>query len=89
MIVLSVPYSEKDQAAKLGARWSKERRTWYVPPGMLLSPFECWLPSSRSAAEMLKAAKRPKARIDSITGKITIGKDYKPAIGAVGLPWTV
>jgi hypothetical protein len=45
MIKLNVPYSEKDQAKLLGARWDHELRTWYVPEGMLVSSFESWLPA--------------------------------------------
>jgi hypothetical protein len=26
---LNVPYSEKDQAKKLGARWNPEKKKWY------------------------------------------------------------
>ena len=41
---LNVPYAEKDEARRLGARWNAELKTWYVPPGLLLAAFERWLP---------------------------------------------
>jgi hypothetical protein len=41
---LNVPYAEKDEARRLGARWNAELKTWYVPPGLLLTVFERWLP---------------------------------------------
>jgi hypothetical protein len=41
-ILLAVPFAEKDAAKKLGARWNAERRSWYVPPGTNVSPFERW-----------------------------------------------
>lgn len=29
-LLLDVPYSEKDEAKKLGARWNPELKKWYV-----------------------------------------------------------
>jgi hypothetical protein len=85
MIKLDVPYHEKDLVKRLGALWSREHQTWYVPPGMLMSSFECWLPTNQPAKKLLREGR--KARIDSITGKITIGASYKEVAGATGLPW--
>lgn len=53
MIELSVAYNERDLVKRLGARWSAEKKTWYVPAGALLTPFERWLPSSQSADYLL------------------------------------
>lgn len=39
---LDVPYSEKDEAKRLGARWNPERRVWYVPEGVDPRPFSRW-----------------------------------------------
>jgi hypothetical protein len=44
-IMLDVPYAETEQALRLGAQWDSADRKWYVPHGMLVSPFECWLPT--------------------------------------------
>ncbi len=30
---LNVPYSEKDEAKQLGAKWDRAKKLWYVPPG--------------------------------------------------------
>jgi hypothetical protein len=49
---LDVPFSEKDQAKQLGARWDPPSKRWYVPPGLPLQPFERWLPDS-SPMQML------------------------------------
>src|SRR3954463_14957944 len=44
-IDLSVPYSRKEEAKALGARWDGDRRTWYAPPGTDLRHFDrLWLP---------------------------------------------
>ena len=41
---LSCPYSEKDMAKKLGAKWDVSQKSWYVPSGVAISPFARWLP---------------------------------------------
>ncbi|WP_313453309.1 DUF5710 domain-containing protein [Brevundimonas sp.] len=42
VVDLSVPFSEKDEAKQLGARWNPERRIWYVPAGVDPGPFARW-----------------------------------------------
>jgi len=42
--LLSVPYREKDQAKKLGAKWDKEAKSWFAPEGTDLSKLRNWLP---------------------------------------------
>lgn len=42
---LNVPFSEKDSARRLGARWDAARRTWFVQDLADLSPFLKWMPS--------------------------------------------
>ncbi|MBF8224531.1 DUF5710 domain-containing protein [Halomonas sp. 328] len=41
---LKVPFSEKDEAKRLGARWDPENKVWYVPEGKDPSGFMKWLP---------------------------------------------
>lgn len=43
---LKVPYSEKDQAKALGAKWDAQRKTWFVPDGIDLARFKRWLPAT-------------------------------------------
>ncbi|HBD4305845.1 TPA: DNA primase, partial [Escherichia coli] len=33
-IDINVPYNEKDEAKRLGARWDATRKTWYIPDGV-------------------------------------------------------
>jgi hypothetical protein len=40
--LLKVPFAEKDEAKKLGARWNADRKCWYVPPGIDLGAFSRW-----------------------------------------------
>jgi hypothetical protein len=42
---LNVPYAEKDEAKRLGARWDPARKKWYVPHGVDLEPFSRWTAS--------------------------------------------
>src|SRR5690348_8144234 len=44
---LQVPFAEKDDAKRLGARWDGRQSTWYVPDGIDSTPFKRWLPESR------------------------------------------
>ncbi len=41
-IYLNVPFAEKDEAKRLGARWDAERKLWYTPDGVDNSPFARW-----------------------------------------------
>ena len=31
-IYLNVPYDEKDEAKKMGAKWDKSKKRWYIEP---------------------------------------------------------
>lgn len=39
---LSVPYSQKDEAKALGARWDAHNKKWYVPANKDLALFAKW-----------------------------------------------
>lgn len=51
---LTVPYKEKEQAKKLGARWDKESKLWYAPEGTDLNPLAAWLPERSVTPERLR-----------------------------------
>jgi hypothetical protein len=40
---LRVPFSEKDEAKRLGARWDSGRKLWFVPDAVDPAPFGKWL----------------------------------------------
>ncbi|MDY0203757.1 MAG: zincin-like metallopeptidase domain-containing protein [Desulfovibrio desulfuricans] len=48
---LAVPYKEKEQAKKLGAKWDKENKLWYAPEGTDLTPLAAWMPKQALAPE--------------------------------------
>jgi phage/plasmid primase-like uncharacterized protein/antirestriction protein ArdC len=39
---LAVPFAEKDQAKRLGARWDPTARAWYAPPGAAFGRLKRW-----------------------------------------------
>lgn len=41
---LSVPFAQRFQAKKLGAKWDQSRRVWYVENKENLEPFLQWMP---------------------------------------------
>lgn len=51
-LFLKVPFAEKEAAKALGARWSAERRQWYVPAGLNVDPLRRWLPSAAAADQV-------------------------------------
>lgn len=46
---LNVPFAEKDEARKLGARWDEDRKSWYVENVANIWQFMCWMPVHLSA----------------------------------------
>ncbi|MBJ7314316.1 hypothetical protein H7U20_29620 [Rugamonas sp. CCM 8940] len=80
MILLKVPFSEKDQAKALGARWNADRKAWYVPDGQNASAFERWLDPSQEVGTLGKAIgalkTKPAGKVDSYIGKQIVGAHY-------------
>ena len=79
MIILKVPFSEKDKAKALGARWNSERKAWYVPDGQDITPFKRWhtpQPSGSTPDILKTTAKKIPIRVDSHAGKSIVGAHY-------------
>jgi antirestriction protein ArdC/phage/plasmid primase-like uncharacterized protein len=49
---LAVPYKEKGQAKKFGARWDRKKQTWFAPAGVLKAPLSQWLVNERIAEQV-------------------------------------
>lgn len=63
-IDLTVPFAEKDETKRLGARWDAERKRWYVPDGVDAGAFGRWLPSEpdigvRSSSYFIAQTSKP------------------------------
>src|SRR5208283_4721116 len=41
-IYLNVPFEEKEEVKSLGARWDRNKRSWFIPPGVDPKPFAKW-----------------------------------------------
>jgi len=65
-VLLNVPFSEKNVAKKLGAKWNGERKKWYVPAGLDTTAFEQWVPS---ADAMAKAAAKEQSEMAALAAK--------------------
>jgi hypothetical protein len=59
---LEVPFSEKDQAKSLGARWDMARKIWYLEDPRSLSPFLRWLPKGLLAVPKARPPKKKEKR---------------------------
>lgn len=46
---LNVPYAQKDEAKRLGARWDPSNKAWYIPSTTDTTPFQLWLPHPSDA----------------------------------------
>lgn len=47
---LAVPFKEKEQAKRLGAKWDRTHQCWYAPEGADLEVFSRWLDVDRKLA---------------------------------------
>lgn len=88
---LKVPFAEKDQAKKLGARWDANRKLWYVEGREDLSPFSRWSPTPHDASVGdVRAPKRAAVTSQDAAGKVHVGRHYveHPRVCHC-LPWDV
>lgn len=88
---LQVPFAEKDDAKKLGARWDAARKIWYVENKDDMTPFARWLPNGGEAtAAGASPAKQSSAKPNQIAGIKTVGSLYveHPRVCDC-LPWEV
>jgi hypothetical protein len=86
---LKVPFSEKDEVKKLGARWDAARKIWYLESQADMTPFARWSPTSHEATggdEMV--SKSAPVRRQESTGKVIVDSQYleRPRVCDC-LPW--
>ncbi|MDE3029593.1 MAG: DUF1738 domain-containing protein, partial [Paracoccaceae bacterium] len=65
---LAVPYSEKDRAKRLGAKWDKVAKSWYAPEGTQLqeSGLAQWLPRPESMTKTPEVARPQELFADAL-----------------------
>ncbi|WP_430735331.1 zincin-like metallopeptidase domain-containing protein [Halodesulfovibrio aestuarii] len=44
---LAVPFSQKNAAKKLGAKWDGKKKSWYAPEGADMTDLDQWLPKEK------------------------------------------
>lgn len=83
---LKVPFAEKDEAKKLGARWDPARKTWYVVNQTDLAPFARWSPQPHDGTSTAPPAS-PRAK-STAASQVIVGSRYKPLPKVCEcLPW--
>ena len=89
---LRVPYAEKDEAKRLGARWDPARKVWYIENVADTTPFSRWMPSAGTDSLPDAGAKEravPANQTRAGNGLIT-GSNYAPQARVCDcLPWDV
>ena len=88
---LKVPFAEKDQAKKLGAKWDSAQKIWYVESQTDMSPFARWSATPHEGAEgNAVAQKSPAANKQVSAGMLIVGSKYlEQARVCDCLPWDV
>ena len=87
---LTVPFSEKDQAKILGARWNAEKKKWYVPTGIDPAPFKKWGALDEAGASGLVGAPGESRAQAAIAGAnaIPVSASKKTSMEEIGLTLT-
>jgi len=80
---LTVDYKDKNEVKKLGAKWDKKEKTWYVPAGQDTAPFEKWIPESAIALDQTKVGVNMEinepvsANTKAFLKDVAAGQDYE------------
>lgn len=86
---LKVPFAEKDEAKRLGARWDAARKIWYVADAADPTPFAKWSPTAHDATAPA-ATPAPGGKSQQATGKVRVGSAYVERARICDcLPWEV
>lgn len=77
-INLKVPFAEKEQAKKLGARWDAARKIWYVEQQADMAPFAKWSPVAHEGVggDETPPVKKISMPRQQGSGKAHVGADY-------------
>ncbi len=57
---LKVPFSEKNQARQLGAKWDQTQKMWFAPEGEDIQKFAAWLPGNKAATQQKEKPQEPR-----------------------------
>ncbi len=79
--VLAVPFSDKDRASKLGARYYASQKLWFVPKGMDVNIFKEWNPRENALGAVATKSVLLDSFMDSMA---SLGLDISGDIKADG-----
>lgn len=68
MIILEVPYQEKQEAKDLGARWNSDIKKWCVSQHIDVSSFSRWLPETQDFFNTIELEHQDKASSTGLDG---------------------
>lgn len=85
---LKIPFAEKDQAKKLGARWDAGRKLWYIEGKLDPGLFSRWHPTPHDGSTVNPPVPRPRDTARVATAKVQVGSGYvaRPRVCDC-LPW--
>ena len=88
---LQVPFAEKDDAKRLGARWDATRKIWYIENAPDLAPFVKWIPTADTQLPTRGTpTKNAQAGKPPTPGNRIIGSDFVAQTRVCEcLPWEV
>jgi hypothetical protein len=75
---LQVPFAEKEEAKKLGARWDPARKVWYVENKPDLTAFGKWITGNTVTAASSSLPKQPANQVTAMAGITVVGSNYAP-----------
>lgn len=85
---LKVPFAEKDEAKKLGARWDPARKLWYIDSKLDAGLFARWQPSPHDGSAPAAAAPRSASRPRSAGSALQRGSRFvEQTLSCDCLPW--
>lgn len=74
---LKVPFAEKDEAKKLGARWDAGRKLWYIEGKGDIARFSRWVPTPHDASVgNVQAPKRVVEKSHTSSSLVQVGSRY-------------
>ena len=76
---LQVPFAEKDDAKKLGARWDPIRKVWFIENTTDIVPFMRWMPAHHMPDELSEPTKTKsatKTKTTEVSSLTIVGTEY-------------
>ncbi|EBM5962854.1 TPA: zincin-like metallopeptidase domain-containing protein [Salmonella enterica subsp. enterica serovar 16:l,v:-] len=86
---INVPFKERNEAKAQGAKWDREKQTWYVPQGVSLDKFTKWNGEAAATADQQAPASQSKGSIEINSERQNLAVPYKEReeARAAGAKW--